>query len=364
MDNLTHSLLGAALAKTALGRTSPLAPAALVIAANLPDFENVVLAFCDKPTNMIQHRSVTHSVLGVLVLAPLLTLLVRGLERRFRGGRSIGPFWLLLLGIGLATASHPVLDWLNTYGVRPWLPFDGTWYHGDLVSIVDPWLWLLLGGAVCLAGRRTTAGSVTLGVLSLLTTTIVLLADSITPWVLQVIWPVTVLALVLGRRGGLGRRRADALVVVTLALAVGYVGFRGWAGHRAWQMSQRVLAAQLGSGETIIAHTENPDPADPLRWQIIAETCTAVYRHEFSIRVSPGGPVRLRKRLDDPLVRQVADTREGRAWLTFARHPVALIARHGAGQRMYLLDARYPLLPPRNFACVTLDVPSLGVTPE
>jgi membrane-bound metal-dependent hydrolase YbcI (DUF457 family) len=357
MDNLTHSLLGAALAKTRLGRASPFAPAALVVAANLPDFENLVLAFCDKPTNMIHHRSVTHAVVGVVALAPLLALFVRGLERRFRRGLPSGSFSTLLLGIGLATASHPVLDWLNTYGVRPWLPFDGTWYHGDLVHIVDPWLWLLFGGAVCLAGRRTATGSIALGVLGLLMTVVVLLADSMMPRVLPVLWSIALLVLVSGRWGNLGRRHAGATVVTAFALAAGYVGFRGWAGHRAWQMSQPALAAHLGPGEAIIAHTQSPDPADPLRWQIIAETRQAVYRHGFSITETPGGLVRLPKRLDDPLVQQVADSREGRAWRTFARHPVAVITREGTGRRVYLLDARYPMFPAHGFACFILDAP-------
>lgn len=363
MDNLTHSLLGAALAKTRLGRASPFAPAALVVAANLPDFENLVLAFCDKPTNMIHHRSVTHAAIGIVVLVPLLTLLVRGLERRFRRGLPSGSFWTLLLGVGLATASHPVLDWLNTYGVRPWLPFDGTWYHGDLVYIVDPWLWLLFGGAVCLAGRRTVAGSVVLAVLGLVTTGAVLVVGSTTPPAVPVIWTVALLALVIGRLSSLGRRHSAAVVVVAFALVAGYVGFRGWAGHRAWQMSQPVLAAQLGPGETVIAHTKSPDPADPLRWQIITETRQAVYRHEFSIAASPGGLVRLPTRLDDPLVRRVSDSREGRAWRTFARHPVAVITREGTGRRVYLLDARYPMFPAHGFACFILDAPPTHSAP-
>ena len=223
---------------------------------------------------------------------------------------------------------------------------------------MDPWLWLLLGGAVCLAGRRTVASSsIALAVLGLVTTAVVLLMDSTTPQAVPVIWAIALLALAIGRWSSLGRRHAGAVVVVAFALAVGYVGFRGWAGHRAWEMSQPVLAAQLGPGETVIAHTQSPDPVDPLRWQIIAETPVAVYRHGFSITAAPGGLVRLPKRLDDPLVQQVADSREGRAWRIFARHPVAVIMREGAGRRIYLLDARYPMFPARGFACFIIDAP-------
>ena len=61
--------------------------------------------------------------------------------------------WLLGLSY-LAVATHPTLDWLNTYGMRWWMPFSETWYYGDSVFIIDPWLWLLLGGAVFLGVAR------------------------------------------------------------------------------------------------------------------------------------------------------------------------------------------------------------------
>lgn len=358
MDNLTHSLLGAALAKTPLGRASPLAPAALVIAANLPDFEVLVLTFCDKPTNMMHHRGITHSVLGILILAPLLTLLWRGVERRWARAGPRGSFLGLLTGVFLAAASHPLLDWLNTYGVRPWLPFDTTRYHGDLTFIVDPWLWLLLGAVVCLAGERTRAGSVLLAIVAIPATAFVVLTSAVTPAALHVVWPVAIGALLIARWSGLGRKHALAFVAVGLTLAVGYVGFLGWSGRRAWRQSERVISAQLPAGETIIAHTISPQLADPLHWGIVAETEQAVYRHEFSIRSGPGGAVRLAKRLEDPLVCTLEGTPEYRAWRYFARHPVAAVARNGYGRRLYLLDARYGVFPARGFSGFAIDIPA------
>ena len=51
-------------------------------------------------------------------------------------------------------ASHLFMDWWNGYGVRPFYPWDPTWYYGDLVFVVDPWVWLMLGGAVVCGTRR------------------------------------------------------------------------------------------------------------------------------------------------------------------------------------------------------------------
>jgi len=361
MDNITHSLLGAALAKTRLGRSSPIAPAALIIGANLPDLENAVLVFLDQPANMIHHRGVTHAVVGVVLLAPLFALLMHGIARLLRlRNRSPGSLGALFVGVGLATASHPLLDWLNTYGLRPWLPFDDTRYCGDLVFIIDPWLWLLLGATVCLAGRRTRVGSIVLGCLALALTAVVLVFDVIAPRVLQIVWPVTVAVLVLGRGSGVGRRRPEAVVAAGVVASCAYVGFLGWSGRTAWGMSRPVITTQLPEGEAIIAHTISPMPGRPLRWQIVAETQQAVYRHTFSILDEPGGPVRLDKRLDDPLVREVAASPEGHAWRVFARHAVAAVARYHDHRSVLLMDARYPMFPAREFSSFEIRVPEVS----
>jgi hypothetical protein len=122
-------------------------------------------------------------------------------------------------------------------------------------------------------------------------------------------------------------------------------------------MSAPVIAGQLAPGEVILAHTTSPQPANPLRWEVIAETRDAVYRHTFSITRPPGGVVRLVRRLDDPLVREAADSPPGRAWRAFARHPIAAVVKTGRGRRVYLMDARYPVLPVPSFSSFVIDVP-------
>ena len=61
---------------------------------------------------------------------------------------------LLLLLSTIAVLSHPVLDTLNTYGVRWLMPFSGRWFYGDTLFIVDPWIWLALGVGVVLSRPR------------------------------------------------------------------------------------------------------------------------------------------------------------------------------------------------------------------
>jgi len=71
---------------------------------------------------------------------------------RTDGEQEVRPGGLLALSM-LAILTHPTLDWLNVYGMRWLMPFDGTWFYGDSLFILDPWLWLLLGGA-WVGGRR------------------------------------------------------------------------------------------------------------------------------------------------------------------------------------------------------------------
>jgi inner membrane protein len=157
MDNLTHTLVGAALGEAGLKRRSGLAMATLMIAANLPDLDVLAIPLGE---NLTFRRGWTHGPLGLLLLPPLLALAMVGWDRwqRRRGTRpaarlAVRPGQLLLLAwIGALT--HPFLDWLNSYGIRLLMPFSHTWFYGDAVFIIDPWIWVALGGGVWLARRR------------------------------------------------------------------------------------------------------------------------------------------------------------------------------------------------------------------
>ena len=50
----------------------------------------------------------------------------------------------LLLACFLGTLSHPLLDLMNTYGVRLLEPLSHRWFYGDTLFIVDPWIWIAL----------------------------------------------------------------------------------------------------------------------------------------------------------------------------------------------------------------------------
>src|ERR1044071_1277707 len=150
MDNLTHSLVGLTAARAGLEKLSPGATALCLLAANAPDADVVVLAFGDRWTVLQHHRGITHAIVGVIALAfvlPLIFYVVDLLWSRFRKRQPTVNFKGLLLASFIVSATHPLLDWTNSYGIRFLLPWNERWFYGDLVFIVDPLIWLILGVA-------------------------------------------------------------------------------------------------------------------------------------------------------------------------------------------------------------------------
>lgn len=154
MDNLCHTLVGAACAEAGLKRRTRFGAATLMIAANLPDVD--VLVFATEVPAVAFRRGWTHGLLAQTLLPVALTGLLLIVDR-IRPPRGDAPAFrpravLLLAYIGVL--SHVGLDLLNPYGLRLLAPFDWRWWYGDVLFIIDPWLWLILGGGVWLARVR------------------------------------------------------------------------------------------------------------------------------------------------------------------------------------------------------------------
>jgi inner membrane protein len=149
MDNVCHTLVGAAMAEAGLKKRTPYASAVLMIAANLPDVD--VLVFATGAPSIEFRRGWTHGVVGQALLPIGLTLAVMAWAR-WRGHK-VRAGWVLALSY-LALYSHLFLDFLNNYGVRVLAPLEWRWFYGDAVFIIDPWLWLVLGVGVWMARKK------------------------------------------------------------------------------------------------------------------------------------------------------------------------------------------------------------------
>ena len=161
MDNLCHTLVGAALGEAGLRRKTAYGSATLMIASNLPDID--VLVFATSTPSVAFRRGWTHGVLADAFLPLILTAIVVSFARwrlprteSRGGGTDVRPSQVLLLSY-VGVLLHVAMDLLNNYGVRLLMPFSQHWFYGDVLFIIDPWLWLLLGAGIWLARRWRSA---------------------------------------------------------------------------------------------------------------------------------------------------------------------------------------------------------------
>lgn len=356
MDNLTHSLVGLAAAKAGLERLSPGATAVCVLAANAPD-SDILAALGGKWFYLHHHRGITHSIVGTLALALLIPVLCYAVDLLIALLRKRPPrvhFKGLLLASFLVSASHPLMDWTNNYGVRPFLPWSGEWFYGDLVFIVDPWLWLLIGGAAFLLTSKRKWQIALWSLLALVLSGMVLYVrlesnGVLYPNVIRALWIVGIVSLAVARWKHLGQRAGNRVAIVALSLILVYWGGMAIIHQKALSDAQTIaqkLSAQRG--ETLVRFAAMPVLADPLRWLCVAETDRATYRFLISITGNDEDVADNAFRYEKPQGREAeilahaARDERAQIFLNFARFPAAHVEGDCLSETLVqLADLRY-----------------------
>lgn len=315
MDPVCHTLVGASLGCTGLETRTRYGRACLIIGANLPDID-VVAHLMGGSASYAFRRGITHGIPALLVLPVLLTLALLAWHR-LRGdddeAGSVSAGWLLALGL-IAVWTHPLLDWMNTYGMRWLMPVADIWYYGDTLFIIDWIVWVVLAGgllATRYAGDRSDGP-----------------------------WPFRPAVLALG-------------------IVVAYTAFN----YGITQTAERRALVALRE-DPPIRLLVSPVPLTPLRRTLVLEY-PAEYRFgEFQLvgrtgfrltghKVDRGNPE------DLALARE---TRDGRWFLHWARYPYSVSRREAGGRRITIADARYvpDLAEPRlrGFAVFEFRVPA------
>ena len=298
MDGLTHSLVGLTSAKAGLERLSPYTTTVCILSANAPDADVVSFFFGGRWVLLQQHRGITHSIIGTLLLGLLIPSIVYGAERVFASWQKRPPrvrYRGLLLASLIAAATHPLMDWTNNYGVRPLLPWSGRWFYGDLVFIVDPYLLLVLGGAAFLLTSNRRWKIVAWSLLAVVITVVLV---GVSPpraagtgglTVARIIWITGAVGLVIARSTGLQKRLGRRLALGALSFVIIYWGALAWAHHAAYQNAETEangIASQ--KGERFMRVAAMPTAANPFQWLCVAETDRAMYR--FFVGVGRQGP--------------------------------------------------------------------------
>lgn len=133
MDSLSQLTLGAAVTVAVMGKRVPLWQSALMgaIAGTLPDLD-VFIDHGDAIRNMTLHRTESHALILLTLVAPLLAWLVAGVTHS-------RPYWRgWCLAIWLALITHPLLDLTTVYGTQLGLPFTDFPYAIGSMYIIDP----------------------------------------------------------------------------------------------------------------------------------------------------------------------------------------------------------------------------------
>jgi inner membrane protein len=344
VDNLTHSLVGLAAAKTGLERRTPYAVSVCVVAANLPDID--IVALVKGPSfYLANHRGITHSLVGTFALAVVFPLLFFACEKvtaRARGRKPRAKLKGLLICSLVLSATHPLLDWTNSYGLRPFLPWDAHWIYGDLLFIIDPWVWLLLGGGCFLLTATTRTRSALWGLLALVCTLLFFRVsvgtDSGVPFIALGLWSLAIVALFIMRMAKVGERVGAKVAGVALALVVIYCGALALVHARARARAEQVASGLAEhEGERVMRVAATPMLANPLAWRCLAESERATSR--FDLRLGgveveePRDLLRVEKPLgaEAELVGRAAADERAHVLLDFARFPVARVVRGAAG---------------------------------
>jgi len=298
MDNLCHTLVGAALAQTGLRKRTGLGAATLMIGANFPDID-VIAVPLGRATEF--RRGWTHGLLAIAVLPFVLTALMIAWDRykRRSGGTErppVVPRELLLLST-LAIVTHPVLDWMNSYGMRWLMPFDGRWFYGDSLFIVDPWLLIMLGVGVWFSRRRERH-------------------NAPRPW-----------------------------KPARLAIGAAAIYIASMSGQH--EIATRSARQEL-SGSTKASHRlfVVAAPADPVRWRVYADDGDRYWRGKLSLARPRGSRVTfdeapIAKNDGDPAAIAASRTEHGRRFLDWARMPWYRIDRRADTTLVEIVDARY-----------------------
>ena len=288
MEPLTHFLTGACLGRSGFNRKTALATLTMTLAAEAPDLD-IATIVKGRVFYFAHHRGFTHSFLGLVLVSAAVVALVYGywsLWERPRAAQQTPPRWGLLFVFSyLAGLSHILLDFTNSYGVRPFWPFSERWYSWDIEFIVEPVLLILLTGGLVLPKLFS------------------LINDEVG-----------------ARRKGLPGRFAASTVLVAIVL---FWGLRDYEHRRA----VNALNARTYGGLDPVRASAYPDWLSPFRWVGVVETDNFFATMEVSSLipdVDPQGQMSIHyKPPETPVTIAAKKSYLGRVYLDWAQYPIS-----------------------------------------
>jgi inner membrane protein len=269
LDNVSHTIAGLLLAEAVVqvrarqqaqsARFVLLARVLSAAANNLPDLDSLYAGITEPRSlgYLLHHRGHTHTLIGALALAALMTAAVQfALRGRSQLARAD---WLVLWGLSLAGGvAHMAMDFTNNYGVHPFWPVRDGWLYGDFVFIIEPFFFVL-GVPPLLFALRSRVARVLLGA----SLAAVLVAAWTLSWVppgaALVVSLLTALSLVLAYKLD-PLERIKLTCVAAFGVVVVFLGTHFAARARA--------AKSLPAAAVLHDLVLTPMPANPLCWSV------------------------------------------------------------------------------------------------
>lgn len=284
MDNLTHSLVGAAVAECVYYRSPSirrrtLAPflrqafwIASIAAANIPDFDLLYGILGGKLGYLIHHRGHTHTLFFAIVQGYLIARGVLWWVRK--KGRKLD-LWDTRAIYGVAIGGcllHIGMDALNNYGVHPFWPLWNGWIYGDSVFIMEPLLWVsLLPVVYYVSQNRRFRWFVEAFFVALFTALCIL---PITRWYSVLFLALVALGVWGACRRSIPRWRADLGLSVSLLFVTCFSLMSLFA-----RLTIVRQVAKVAPGVTLHDVVLTPFPANPLCFNVVTvETSDGRYR--------------------------------------------------------------------------------------
>ncbi len=171
MDSLTQFVLGSTVGVAASGKSRVKYALVGGALATLPDLD-ILIRYQDDIEQMTQHRGFSHSLIFLVLVAPLISYLLKGFFKELS-------FLRLNVVVGLVLITHPLLDALTTYGTQLFWPlvFAGSSVSVGSIFIIDPFysIWLLIAFLTVLIARRDSLRALVVNRWALIISTLYLL---------------------------------------------------------------------------------------------------------------------------------------------------------------------------------------------
>jgi inner membrane protein len=265
----------------------------------------------------------------------------------------------VLLGLSyLAVGTHPSLDWLNNYGMRWLMPFEGRWFYGDSLYIVDPWVWIVLGGSLFLLHSRRWWSVVSWSLFAASAGALLVLFVPGLVWA-KLLWLALLVAVIVARYRGIGLEEEQSRRIAIGALCLTSLYIAGMVTSVSYARNA-VADALRQEGMEVVRLMVSPVRVTPFERDVVIQT-PRNYRYgrakifpRFEIELDPRSIPLLP---NTGVVRAATKSPNARGFMNWARFPYAEVDEHEGEYEVYLLDARYMRSRDRGFGVARVIVP-------